>query len=84
MNNDTLEAKLGLVIQNCQCIGGDVPTYFMTEQVEKIKQIFKDEGYTKKHQILYGTKYPDPRPCTKNSHFVDEKVCSCGKYGGDE
>lgn len=82
MNNETLEAKLGLVIQNCQCIDGDVPFHFEVEVVEQIKQIFKDEGYEKKHHILYGTKYPDPRKCTKTSHFVEQEDCQCGYTKG--
>ena len=31
-----------------------------------------------KPKVLYGTKYPDPRPCTKNSHFIEHEQSDCG------
>lgn len=34
-----------------------------------------DESQT---TVYYGTKYPDPRPCTKNSHFIEHEQSDCG------
>ena len=28
--------------------------------------------------VYHGTKYPDPRPCTKNSHFIEHEQSDCG------
>ena len=75
MNNQTLEDKL--LDLDLEFLHG-VPVNLNREMVEQIKQVFKDEGYTKKHHILYGTKYPDPRPCTKNSHFIEHEQSDCG------
>lgn len=99
MNNQTLEEKL--LDLDLEFLHG-VPVNLTKEMVEQIKQIFKDEGYTKnppkvedstfypeiwalangyrkvQPKILYGTKYPDPRPCTKNSHFIEHEQSDCG------
>lgn len=73
MNKQTLEAKIIKVILPEWDFDMPLPSFGA-----KIIQLFKDEGYEKKHQILYGTKYPDPRPCTKNSHFVEHEQSDCG------
>lgn len=56
----------------------------INEAIEEIQAVYAAEGYEKKSHILYGTKYPDPRPCTKNSHFIEHEQsdCSCGYTEG--